>query len=177
MTGKPFLIIVVSGAGPAPRVTVLIEEAQRRGWDVGVATTPMGRSFIDTDKVQDLTGRPVRCDWRSSPTDPPESFPPAAGLIVAPATFNTVCKLAAGFADNLALSIVCEAVGAGVPTAVLPYVNTSLAAHIAYPRALADLRTMGVKIGSHQPHQPKQGGAEDRYCWNEGLELITNPVR
>jgi len=38
---------------------------------------------------------------------------------VAPATFNTVNKWAAGISDTLALGILCEAYGMGIPTAVL----------------------------------------------------------
>jgi flavoprotein len=50
---------------------------------------------------------------------------------VASATFNTVNKWAAGISDTLALGILCEAYGMGIPTAVLPYLNPAQSAHPA----------------------------------------------
>jgi phosphopantothenoylcysteine synthetase/decarboxylase len=92
---------------------------------------------------------------------------------VAPATFNMVNKWAAGISDTLALGILCEAYGMGIPTAVLPYVNSAQAAHPAYRQSLERLREMGVLIGSYEPHRPKAGGGADRYRWEEALELLT----
>ncbi|MGX1302518.1 hypothetical protein RKD35_004006 [Streptomyces albogriseolus] len=108
--------------------------------------------------------------WRS-PGEPRPSRP-ADAIAVAPATFNTVNKWAAGISDNLALGILCEAPALGVPVAVLPYLNSAQAAHPAYRRSLDLLREMGVLIGSYEPHRPKAGGGADRYRWEEVLELL-----
>lgn len=70
-------------------------------------------------------------------------------------TFNTVNKWAAGISDTLALGILCESYGMGIPTAVLPYVNSAQAAHPAYRQSLERLREMDVLIGSYEPHRPK----------------------
>lgn len=66
----------------------------------------------------------------------------------------------------------CEAYGLGIPTAVLPYLNTAQAAHPAYRQSLDRLRAMGVLIGSYDPHRPKAGGGADRFHWEEALELL-----
>ncbi|MFG2616017.1 flavoprotein [Streptomyces sp. NPDC048507] len=167
---KPFLYVVACAAGIAGDVGKLIDAAHGRGWDVGVVATPQGLSFLDVAAVEDRTGHPVRSVWRA-PGDV-RSFPPADAIAVAPATFNTVNKWAAGFADNLALGILCEAPGMGIPTAALPYVNTALAAHGAYQRSLAELREMGVLVGSYEPHRPKSGGGADRFRWEEAVGLL-----
>jgi hypothetical protein len=73
---------------------------------------------------------------------------------------------------SLALGILCEAYGMGIPTAVLPYLNAAQAAHPAYPRSLDTLREMGVLIGSYEPHRPKAGGGADRFRWEEALALL-----
>jgi hypothetical protein len=117
---------------------------------------------------------PIRSAWRS-PGDP-RPLPPADAIAVAPATFNTVNKWAAGISDTLALGILCEAYGMGIPTAVLPYVNAAQAAHPAYRQSLERLREMGVLIGSYEPHRPKARGGADRYRWEEALELLTPTV-
>jgi len=45
---------------------------------------------------------------------------PANAIAVAPATFNTVNKLAAGIADTLALGLLCEYLALAVPIVLPP---------------------------------------------------------
>ncbi|MEV0485700.1 flavoprotein [Streptomyces sp. NPDC050508] len=169
-TGNPFLQIVVCAAGVAADVDKLITAAHERHWDVGVVATPQGLGFLDVEAVEAQTGPPVRSAWRSP--GQPRPVRPADAIAVAPATFNTINKWAAGISDNLALGILCEASAMGVPLAVLPYLNSAQAAHPAYQQSLERLRGMGVLIGSYDPHKPKAGGGADRYRWEEALELL-----
>ncbi|MET9091165.1 flavoprotein [Streptomyces cyaneofuscatus] len=171
---KPFLYVVVCAAGIAGEVGLLITEAQQRGWDVGVVATPQGLGFIDAPAVEAQTGYPIRSTWRSP--GEPRPLPAPDAIAVVPATFNTVNKWAAGISDTLALGILCESYGLGIPTAVLPYVNAAQAAHPAYAESLRRLRDMGILIGSYQPHRPKAGGGADRFRWEEALELLTPPM-
>jgi hypothetical protein len=169
---RPFLCLVVCAAGIAAGVSKLITAAQERDWEVGVIATPVATGgFFDVAAVEAQTGRPVRSAWRT-PADP-RPFPAPDAVVVAPATFNTVNKWAAGISDTLALGILCEAYGMGIPTAVLPYLNSAQAAHPAYRRSLDWLREMGVLIGSYEPHRPKAGGGADRFRWEEAVELLT----
>lgn len=167
---KPFLYVVVCACGIAGDVGQLITAAQERNWEVGVVATPQGLGFLDTEAVEAQTGYPIRSAWRTPGEARP--LPPADAIAVAPATFNTVNKWAAGISDTLALGILCEAYGLGVPVAVLPYVNAAQAAHPAYGQSLKRLREMGVLIGSYEPHRPKAGGGADRYRWDEALDLL-----
>jgi hypothetical protein len=99
---KPFLQLVVCAAGIAAGVSKLITAAQERSWEVGVTATPVALGgFLDADAVEAQTGRPVRSAWRT-PADP-RPFPSPDAVVVAPATFNTLNKCAAGIADTLAL--------------------------------------------------------------------------
>ncbi|MFK0102805.1 flavoprotein [Streptomyces sp. NPDC091040] len=174
MTRPPFLYVVVCAAGVAGDAHKLITAAQDKGWGVGVVATPQGLGFLDTKAIEAQTGYPIRSAWRS-PRDP-RPLPPADAIAVAPATFNTINKWTAGIADTLALGILCEAYGMAIPTAVLPYVNTAMAAHPAYGRSLNQLRAMGVLIGSYEPHRPKTGGGADRFRWEEALELLEDKI-
>ncbi|MGW2329280.1 flavoprotein [Streptomyces sp. NPDC001700] len=169
---KPFLYVVVCAAGIAGDVGKLINAAQERGWDVGVIATPHGLGFIDAQAVEAQTGYPIRSAWRS-PGDP-RPLPPADAIAVAPATFNTINKWAAGIADTLAVGVLCEAYGLGIPTAALPYLNAAQAAHPAYRQSLNRLRDeMGVLVAEYEPHQPKAGGGRDRFRWERAVELLT----
>ncbi len=104
---KPFLQIVVCAAGVAADVGKLITAAQEQHWDIGVVATPQGLGFLDVEAVEAQTGLPIRSAWRTP--DQPRPTRPADAIAVAPASFNTVNKWAAGISDNLALGILCEA--------------------------------------------------------------------
>lgn len=164
--GKPFLYVVVCAAGIAVDVGKLITAAQEREWEVGVIATPLAADgFFDTAAVEAQTGRPIRSAWRR-PGDP-RPFPAPDAVVVAPATFNTVNKWAAGIADTLALGTLCEAVGLGVPVAALPCVSDALAAHSAYQDSLIRLRGMGVRFG--YPYSGEEGEA---FGWEGALDLL-----
>ncbi|GHD88334.1 flavoprotein [Streptomyces naganishii] len=168
---EPFLYVVVCAAGIAAGVDELIAAAQGRGWRVGVIATPVAMGgFFDTAAVEARTGRSIRSAWRT-PGDP-RPFPPPDAVVVAPATFNTVNKWAAGTADTLALATLCESYGLGVPVAVLPCVGGALAAHPAYQESLARLRGMGVRFGEPYTAEPAADGTRPDFGWARALDLL-----
>ncbi len=168
---KPFLYVVVCAAGTAADVSKLITAAQERDLEVGVIATPVAMNgFFDTAAVEALTGRPIRSAWRT-PADP-RPFPPPDAVVVAPATFNTINKWAAGIADTLALGTLCEAYGLGVPIAVLPCVADALAAHPAYQDSLIRLRGMGVRLGEPHTGAAGEGGVRPDFGWERALDLL-----
>jgi phosphopantothenoylcysteine synthetase/decarboxylase len=172
---KPFLYIVVCASGNADGVGTLITAAHNESWQVGVVATPNALGFMDKEAIETQTGYPIRSAWRT-PGDP-RPLPPADAIAVAPATFNTINKWAAGISDTLALGILCEAYGLGIPTAVQPYLNSAQAAHPAYSESLARLRSMGVLIGDYEPHNPKAGGGRSTYNWTHVLDLLRPVVK
>lgn len=172
---EPFLYVVVCASGVADDVGTLITAAHDEGWKVGVVATPSALGFVDQEAIEAQTGYPIRSAWRTP--DVPQPLPPADAIAVAPATFNTINKWAAGVSDTLALGILCEAYGLGIPTAIQPYVNSAQAAHPAYEQSLARLRFMGVLIGDYVPHKPKAGGGRDNYNWTHVLDLLRPVVK
>jgi phosphopantothenoylcysteine synthetase/decarboxylase len=153
------LYVIVCGAGPAGEVGRLVDLAQDRGWTVQIVATPSALAFIDVPKLEAQTGRPVRSQYRA-PGDP--KTPRADAIIVAPATFNTINKWANGISDTYALGILAEAPGLGIPTAVLPFVNSALAGRAAFKQNVNTLRSEGVRVllgpGEFEPHDPGSGG-------------------
>jgi phosphopantothenoylcysteine synthetase/decarboxylase len=169
-TPKPFLYVIVCAAGIASDVSKLITAAQERDWEVGVIATPLAMGFFDTEAVETQTGRPIRSAWRR-PGDP-RPFPAPDAVLVAPATFNTLNKWAAGIADTLALGTLCEVYGLGVPIAVLSCVGEALAAHPAYRASLERLRGMGVRFGDPYAGEAQEDGGRPEFGWERGLELL-----
>ena len=72
--------------------------------------------------------------------------PPQGVVLFAPCSFNSLNKLAQGIADNLALSVVAEAIGRGTPVIVGPSLNAPLLNHPVAQASLALLPRWGVAI-------------------------------
>ncbi|MFB7472025.1 flavoprotein [Kitasatospora sp. NPDC056184] len=171
----PFLYVVVCASAVAGGVDALITAAHAEGWEVGVIATPNALGFIDQESIEKQTGYPVRSAWRTPGS--PRPLPPADAIAVGCATFNTINKWALGITDTLALGILCEAYGLGVPMAAQPFVNSALTAHPAYAESLARLRSMGVLIADQTPHPPKSKAARDQYDWTRVLDLLRPVLR
>jgi phosphopantothenoylcysteine synthetase/decarboxylase len=139
------LRVMVSGGGPAGDVIRLVETAVGRGWTVDVTATQNALEFMDVAEVARASGKPVRTTYKFAP-DGTRISPRADALILAPATFNTINKLALGIADTYALSSIAEVIGRGVPTVVVPAVNSALASRRPFRHALAELRAEGVRV-------------------------------
>lgn len=172
----PRVLYVVTCATLAARdVGKLVALAQDDGWTVCVISTPMATRFIDQSALEEQTGYPVRSDYKQPGT--PDVLPPATAMIVGGASANTINKLAAGISDNLALGLLNEAVGLGLPLAVLPFVNTALAAHPAFRRSVRDLRDAGVDVllgeDGFVPHPPGEGNEKlPGYPWETALRAV-----
>jgi len=169
------LYLMICGAGPADRIDVMVKLAQAAGWSVHCLATPAAVDyFLDLDALTELTGHPVRTDHQRAGQP---GLPNADAVIVAPATYNTINKWAAGIADTYVLTQLAELTGLGVPIAVLPFVNTALAANRVFHRSVDELRQAGVTVllggGGFEPHPPRTGGSRlDAYPWQSALEAI-----
>jgi hypothetical protein len=147
---NPVLGVVGCAAGGVEQLFAgLVEPAVRAGWQVGVTLTPTaGRWFRDSGlipEIEALTGLPVR-DRSRLPREA-KPHPPADCYVVAPASANTVAKLALGISDNQALTPVNEAIGAvGVSVVVFPRVNAAHTRHPAWAGHVTALRRAGVHL-------------------------------
>jgi phosphopantothenoylcysteine synthetase/decarboxylase len=109
-----------------------------------VIATPMALRFIDQAALETQTGYPVRSDYKQPGS--PDVLPSAEAIVVGGASFNTINKWAAGISDTLALGLLTEGIGLGLPLAALPVLNAAQAAHPAFGRSVKELREAGVKI-------------------------------
>jgi phosphopantothenoylcysteine synthetase/decarboxylase len=173
------MYIIVCAAGPASHVDRLVRLARQRGWEVCVISTPAAVDFLDVRQLGELTGHRVRSHYRK----PGErgNLPKADAIIVAPATYNTMNKWAHGSADNFPLGLLAELVPLGVPTVVLPFVNSALAANPVLSRSIAGLRAAGVRVlfgpGEFEPHPPGTGGSRlESYPWALALDAIEDAM-
>nr|WP_205752341.1 flavoprotein [Cryptosporangium phraense] len=170
---KRVLYLVACGTPEARRLPELIAQAQDQNWVVCVLATPQGYKYLDASLLEELTGHPVRHEYKQ-PGDV-DALPPAEAMIVCPATFNTINKWASGIADTLALSLLTEAIGLGLPLVAAPMLNSAQAAHPAFDKSLEVLRSVGVNVlygpGVWEPGAPGTG-ASRHYDWSLPLKAM-----
>ncbi|MFY1674962.1 flavoprotein [Plantactinospora sp. WMMB334] len=142
MTERPVLYLVVCAAPPVLQINALIELLMADGWAVWAVATPTAASWIDQGALTQQTGNPARSDRRKP--GQPDLLPKADAVLVAPATFNTINKWALGINDTLALGILNEVLGLGLPILVSPYAKNALVTHPAYRSHLQLLGDAGV---------------------------------
>lgn len=182
MTGNPspgVLYVLVCGSPIARDVGVLVDLAQRDGWEVCVIATPDGLKFVDEKALHAQTGHPVRTRYKN-PGDP-DVLPQPDAMIVAPATVNTLNKWAAGITDTLVLGLLVEGYGLQIPTVVVPYTNTVMARHPTMHESLAKLRSWGVHVlYGDDVYRLGGPGQTDRFRhqfpWRRALQAVSVPV-
>jgi phosphopantothenoylcysteine synthetase/decarboxylase len=169
------LYVITCAAPPAREVARLVAPAQERGWEVCVIATPQARRFVDVPSIEELTGYPVRSEYKEPGT--PDVLPPPDAIAVAPATFNTINKWAAGISDTLALGLLTEAIGKRLRLVALPFTNRLHAAHPAFGDNIARLRSWGVTVlygpDIYPLHDPGTGSEHlDAYPWHLVLDAL-----
>jgi phosphopantothenoylcysteine synthetase/decarboxylase len=161
----PVLYLIACGGRPAGQLPDLVRFAQGQGWDVCVVATPDGTKFLDAQELTELTGHPVRVHYKDP--DEPDVLPPPDALVIAPATFNTINKLAAGISDTLALGLINEAVGLGLPVVAAPWPSVQLYRHPVFQRSIAALRDWGVSIVINPARLPQASDNPPVFPWEE----------
>jgi len=172
-TTSRVLYLFGSAAPPVFDVARVIEDAQKRGFDVCLGLTPTAATWLDGQlgELEQLTGHPVRSEYKLPRQ--PDVWPKADVIVVAPATFNTVNAWALGITRDFVVGVVAEGIGKGIPTVAMPCVNAAYVQHRQFERSVAELREMGVDVlygeGGFVPNQPGQGKPKE-YPWHLALE-------
>src|SRR5437868_4099065 len=153
------LLLGVSGGIAAYKALEFVRLATRAGHAVRVVQTPSSERFVGRASFAGLTGAPVLTD--EFERDPargafPDQAPPqhdplshlelvrnADAFLIAPASANTIAKLAHGLADNLLTS---AALAATCPVLVAPAMNNAMYENAATQANLETLRARGVHV-------------------------------
>src|SRR5580704_11696471 len=136
--------LVLSGTTTAARCSEILGGLVGLGFSSVIALpTPNASRVIAPRDLADVKGVQVVESYFDLAIRP---RPPHGVVLFAPCSFNSLNKLAHGIADNLALSVVAEAIGRGTPVIVAPSLNAPLLAHPQAQASLGILPEWGVTI-------------------------------
>jgi phosphopantothenoylcysteine decarboxylase / phosphopantothenate---cysteine ligase len=153
------ILLGVSGGIAAYKAVELVRLATAAGHAVRVVQTPASLQFVGRATFEGVTGAPVLVDEfepdparGAFPGDPAPDQDPISHLelaarcdvfVVAPASANTLAKLAHGLADNLLAS---AALASTAPLVAAPAMNSHMYEHAATQANLELLRSRGARI-------------------------------
>ncbi len=136
--------LVLSGTTTAARCPELLRGLVELGFSTVIAIpTPNAARVIAAREFAEIEGVQVVQSYFDLAIRP---RPPRGVVMFAPCSFNSLNKLAHGIADNLALSVVAEAIGRGTPVIVGPSLNAPLLEHPQAQASLKRLPDWGVTI-------------------------------
>jgi phosphopantothenoylcysteine decarboxylase/phosphopantothenate--cysteine ligase len=146
LTGKN-VVLGVTGGIAAYKAAEILRGLRKKGAGVSVVMTANARRFVGPLTFEALSGRPVAEDLFSPAGDARMehlALAQSADLVlIAPATANTIAKLAAGLADDLLSTLV---LATAAPVLIAPAMNTGMIRHRATEANLALLASRGVHV-------------------------------
>src|SRR3954468_11187185 len=153
------ILLGVTGGISAYKAVELARLAIKAGHAVRVVQTEASERFVGRATFEGITGAPVLVDEfgpdparGAFPGEPPPDHDPISHLelvrrcdayVIAPASANTIAKLAGGLADNLLTS---AALASTAPLVLAPAMNNRMYEHPATRENLHTLRRRGARI-------------------------------
>ncbi|MFM9054075.1 MAG: bifunctional phosphopantothenoylcysteine decarboxylase/phosphopantothenate--cysteine ligase CoaBC [Solirubrobacterales bacterium] len=153
------VLLGVSGGIAASKAVEFVRLATGAGHSVRVVMTPSARRFVGTETFEGITGAPVlTSEFEDDPMrgrfpgEPPASHDPighlelaerADAFLVAPASANTIAKLASGQADSMLTTSFLACSG---PRLVAPAMNDRMLADPATRSNLDALKERGITV-------------------------------
>lgn len=141
------ILLGITGSIAAYKAAVLCRLLKTAGADVRVVMTPLAKQFITPLTMATLSKNPILVEF-FDPENGAWNSHVALGewadcYLIAPATANTLAKMATGVADNLLLTTYLSA---RCPVIVAPAMDLDMYAHEATQQNLRTLAARGVRI-------------------------------
>ena len=141
------ILLGITGSIAAYKAAVLCRLLKTAGAEVRVVMTPLAKQFITPLTMATLSKNPILVEFFNPENGAWNSHVSlgewADCYLIAPATANTLAKMATGIADNLLLTTYLSA---RCPVVVAPAMDLDMYAHAATQQNLRTLAERGVRI-------------------------------
>lgn len=139
------IALCITGSVAAAKCPELARELMRRGADVRVAMSPHATRLITPQLMHWATGNEVIAELTGK-LEHVELAQWADLILTAPATANTLSKVACAIDDTPVTSVISVALGLGKPILMVPAMHASMYQHKLLQENLARLRSAGIYV-------------------------------
>jgi len=148
LSGKKIALLVSSSVA-AFKVPEIARELMRHGADVYAVISPSTEKMIGSDLLEWATGNPVVRELTGKLEHialAGKSSGHADLVLIAPATANTIGKLASGIDDTPVTTVAATAIGSKLPVLIAPAMHEPLYDHPIAQENIARLKKIGVEF-------------------------------
>lgn len=147
MLGGKHILLGVTGSIAAYKAANIVRLLVTQGAEVKIVMTPLAKQFITPLTLATLAKNPIYVDFFNPENGEWNSHVSlgmwADAYLIAPATANTIGKMANGIADNLLLT---SYLSAKCPVFVAPAMDLDMYAHPAVQKNIETLKSYGVNF-------------------------------
>jgi len=157
------IVLCVTGSVAAVRSSEIARELMRHGAEVFAVMSQMAQKIIHPYLMEWATGNSVVTELTGKIEHVAltgECKEKADLVLVAPATANTISKIACGIDDTPVTSVVSTAFGSGIPIVVVPAMHESMYRHPVLMENIKKLESLGVDFVGPRVEEGKAKIAE-----------------
>ena len=143
------IVLCITGSVAAVKSAEIARELMRHGAEVYPVMTAMAQKIIHPYLMEWATGNPVLVELTGKVEHVALAglHPKRADLvIVAPATANTISKIACGIDDTPVTTVVSTAFGSNIPTMIVPAMHESMYRHPIVTENIEKLKSLGLEF-------------------------------
>ncbi len=141
------IALCITGSVAAIKTPDLARELMRNGAEVITVMSKSSQKLISPSLLEWATGNPVVTDLTGKIEHVSLGRKGGVDLVlIAPATANTIGKIAAGIDDTPVTSLATTSIGSGIPLMILPAMHGSMYSHPIVSENIRKLSQMGIKI-------------------------------
>jgi phosphopantothenoylcysteine decarboxylase/phosphopantothenate--cysteine ligase len=165
------IVLCITGSVAAVQCPEIARQLMRHGAEVFAVMSPMAQKIIHPYLMEWATGNPVVTELTGKIEHVAlagEHANKADLILVAPATANTISKIAAGIDDTTVTSVASTAFGSEIPLVIVPAMHESMYRHPILDENIKKLKALGIEFVGPRIEEGKAKIAETE----EILEVV-----
>jgi phosphopantothenoylcysteine decarboxylase/phosphopantothenate--cysteine ligase len=169
------IVLCITGSVAAVQCSEIARTLMRHGAEVSAVMSPMAQKIIHPYLMEWATGNAVVTELTGKIEHVVlvGEHPKKADLVlVAPATANTISKIACGIDDTTVTSVVSTAFGSNMPIIIVPAMHQSMYKHTILTENIKKLKTLGIKFVGPRIEEGKAKIAETKEIVNAVMRKL-----
>ena len=159
------IVLCITGSVAAVQCPEIARTLMRHGADVFAVMSPMAQKIIHPYLMEWATGNPVVTELTGKIEHVAlvgQHSETSDLILVAPATSNTISKIACGIDDTTVTSVVSTAFGSNCPIIIVPAMHESMYNHPILTENIKKLKALGVEFVGPRIEEGKAKIAETK---------------